>query len=551
MPVSFQERSDFNDLYLDYIHNFDKVKDFYSYDYRNPAEFIRCVETKKRTYLKSANFDRGVLADILKEQNENFKSSEAALANIEHLREEYTFAVVTGQQIGMLSGPLYTIYKALNTIKLANELSEKYPDYRFVPVFWLECEDHDFLEINNVTVIDKANEPVKISYFEEGEAKEKYLKPVGKIVLDEFINKFKEELSQALQETDFTGELFEGIDKSYAEGTDMKKAFAFYLNSLFKDSGLVFCDPSDEKIKELVIPVYEKELKTYSKLSELVIDTTAEIEQNYEPQVKPRAINLFYLHEDSRYALQPHESGLIALKNSRQKFEKEELFNILYATPERFSSNVITRPIVQDYILPTIAYIGGPSEISYFAQLKGAYEYFEVTMPVIFPRTSVTLLEKRVISFMEKNEISFTDLLDERALSEKLIGKTDQTNVEELFTKYLDELNSLNFEFANELDKIDKNLVNSLKNKTQKNVEIVDDFKKKFQDAQLRLNDNNLQKMRSVVKAVYPGGVLQERVYNIVYFLNKYSPDFIDYLYNEINLQDFDHQLINVTPDEE
>lgn len=549
MSVSFQERSDFNELYQDYIHNFDKVKQFYSYDYKNPAEFIRCVDAKRKSYLKGASFDRGVIADILKEQNENFNSSEAAQANIEHLREDYTFAVVTGQQVGMLGGPLYTIYKALNTIKLANELSEKYPDYRFVPIFWLECEDHDFLEVNNITVLDKSNDPKKISYFDGGEPKEKYLKPVGKIVLDEYINKFKEELKEALQETDFTADLFEAINKSFAEGTDMKAAFALFLNSLLRDSGLVLCDPSDVKIKELIIPVYEKELQTYSKLSEVVINTTAEIEQNYEPQVKPRAINLFYEHEENRYALQPHESGLVALKNSRQKFEKEELFNVLYATPERFSANVILRPIVQDYLLPTIAYVGGPSEISYFAQLKGAYEYFDVTMPVIFPRTSVTLLEKRVLSFMEKNDINFIDLLDERALSEKLIGMTDQTNVEELFTKYLDELNSLNFEFANELDKIDKNLVNSLKNKTQKNIEIVEDFKKKFQDAQLNLNDNNLQKMKSVVKAVYPDGVLQERVYNISYFLNKYSPDFIDYLYNEINLQDFDHQLINVTPE--
>lgn len=549
MSVSFQERNDFNELYLDYIHNFEKVKQFYSYDYRNPAEFIRCVDTKKRTYLKEASFDRGVIADILKEQNENFNSSEAALANIEHLREDYTFAVVTGQQVGMLGGPLYTIYKALNTLKLADELSEKYPDYKFVPVFWLECEDHDFLEINNVTVLDRANEPKKISYFDGGEPKEKYLKPVGKIVLDEFINKFKEELGESLQETDFTADLFEMINKSYAEGTDMKNAFALFLNSLLRESGLVLCDPSDEKIKELITPVYEKELKTYSKLSEVVIDTTAELEQSYEPQVKPRAINLFYEHEEGRYALQPHESGLVALKNSRQKFEKEELFNILYATPERFSANVITRPIVQDYLLPTIAYVGGPSEISYFAQLKGAYDFFEITMPVIFPRTSVTLLEKRVLSFMEKNDIGFTDLLDERALAEKLIGMTDQTNVEELFTKYLDELNSLNFEFANELDKIDKNLVNSMKNKTQKNVEIMEDFKKKFQDAQLRLNDNNLQKMKSVVKAVYSGGLLQERIYNISYFLNKYSPDFIDYLYNEIDIRDYDHQLINVSPE--
>ncbi|MCB0722057.1 MAG: bacillithiol biosynthesis cysteine-adding enzyme BshC [Ignavibacteriae bacterium] len=551
MSVSFLERNDFNELYLDYTHSFEKVKDFFAYDYRNEKEFIRCAEDKKKTYLKNANFDRNQLADILTEQNENFNLSQAALTNIEQLREEYTFAVVTGQQVGMLSGPLYTIYKAVNTIKLANELSEKFPDYKFVPVFWLECEDHDFLEINNISVLNKKNELERVSYYEGGEPKEKYLTPVGKIVLDEYINKFKDEIKEALQETDFTGELTEAIDKAYSEGVDMKTAFARFLNYVIRDSGLVFCDPSDVRIKELLVPVYEKELATFSQLSEIVIGTTADIEVNYEPQVKPRAINLFYLHEENRYALQPHESGLIALKNSRQKFEKEELFQILYATPEKFSTNVITRPIAQDYLLPTIAYVGGPSEISYFAQLKGAYEYFGVTMPVIFPRTTVTLLEKRVTAFLEKNSLDFVDLFDERALSEKLIAKTDQTNVEELFTKYLDALNSLNFEFANELEQVDKNVVNSLKNKAQKNVEIIEDFKKKFQDAQLRQNDTNLAKMRSVIESVYPNSTLQERVYNIIYFLNKYSPDLINYLYNEINLWDFDHQVIGISPDEE
>ena len=551
MSVSFEERSDFNSLYLDYLNNFDKVKEFFHYNFKNHDDFVKCVEDKKQSYLKNADFDRIRLADVLKDQNESFNSSKAALENIEHLRNENTFAIVTGQQVGMLSGPLYTIYKALNTIKLANELNEKYEDNKFVPVFWLECEDHDFLEINNVNILDKKNEQLNVAYFEGGEESEKYLKPVGKIVLDEHIETFKKELNDALQDTDFKEDLFRKINETYKVGENLKTAFAKFMNAVLIDSGLVFFDPSDEKIKELSVPIYEKELKTFSQLCEIVIDTTAELEQVYEPQVKPRAINLFYIHEDSRYALQPHESGLIALKNSRQKFEKEELFNILYTQPENFSTNVITRPILQDFILPTVAYVGGPSEIAYFAQLKGAYEFYDITMPIIYPRTSVSLIEKRVSSFLEKNDIDFSELLDEKALSEKLIGRTDQTNIEDLFTAYLDELNSLNFGFATELEKIDKNMVNSIKGKFQKNVEIVEDFKKKFQDAQLRLNDANLKKMRSVVGAIYPGSVLQERVFNVGYFLNKYGPEFVEYLYNEIDINNFEHQVILINPDED
>ena len=550
MSVSFSERNDFSSLYLDYLYDFQKLKSFYSFGYHTDEDFKKSVEAKKNSYLKTADFDRDRLADILKEQNDEFFSGESTDKNIELLREDNTFAVVTGQQIGILTGPLYTIYKALNTIKLSRDLSEKNKDLNFIPVFWLECEDHDFLEINNVTVLDKKNEPSTVSYFEGGEQKEKYLKPVGKITIDEYFDKFKEELKEILQETDFTDGIFETVGITYSEGKDLKTAFARFLNRLIRDSGLVFIDPSDDKIKELCIPVFEKELKSFSQLCETVISTTADLEQRYEPQVKPRAINLFYIHEGNRYAIQPHESGMIALKNSRQKFEREELFSILYTNPENFSTNVITRPIVQDFLLPTIAYVGGPSEIAYFAQLKGAYEFFGIQMPIIYPRTSVTLLEKRAASFLEKNDISFMDLLDEKKLSDKFIKDTEQVNVDELFTTYLDELNSLNFGFANKLNEIDKNLVNSFKNKTQKNVEIVEDFKKKFVDAQLKANDSNLAKMRSIVKAIYPDNTLQERVYNIIYFLNKYSFDFIDYLFNEIDIYDFEHQLIFINPEE-
>src|SRR5690606_11273804 len=209
MSVSFIERNDFNSLYLDYLYDFQKLKSFYSFGYHTDEDFKKSVEAKKNSYLKTADFDRDRLADILKEQNDEFFSGESTDKNIELLREDNTFAVVTGQQIGLLTGPLYTIYKALNTIKLSRDLSEKNKDLNFIPVFWLECEDHDFLEINNVTVLDKKNEPSTVSYFEGGEQKEKYLKPVGKITIDEYFDKFKEELKEILQETDFTDGIFE------------------------------------------------------------------------------------------------------------------------------------------------------------------------------------------------------------------------------------------------------------------------------------------------------------------------------------------------------
>lgn len=543
-PIPYRLLPSYSELFLDYINNFDNLRKFFEYDYRNFEEIFKCTELKKYSYQSGRNFFRNDLTAILKEQNTGFGSGEKTFENIQLLESHDTFAVVTGQQLGLLTGPFYTILKALNTIQLSAVLTEKYPGFKFVPVFWLESDDHDFREINNINLISKENELKNIKYFDNGTEHEKYLKPAGKIILDVFIDSFVNETEESLNKTDFSDDIFGKIKDAYVPGKEMRSAFAEFMNSLLKDRGIILIDPSDYKIKNLLKPVFEKELKTFPHSCEAVINTTVDLEEKFSAQVKPKAINLFYIHEGSRYLLEPRDNDIFAMKNSRQKFSSEELFSILESNPERFSWNVITRPVCQDYLLPTAAYIGGPSEIAYFAQLKEVYKVFGVEMPVIFPRTSVTIIENRVLNFLEKNKIEFQELFSEKEVIRKLLKNVSSTDTDNIFVRMKEELTALFYFYERELNKVDINQTANFSKRNSQFLDSLDVAKEKYLSIQTKQNEVLSNQLKKVLMNIYPGEVLQERCLNIVYFLNKYGEGLIERLYDEVNVFEFSHQLV-------
>jgi len=550
MILPFNKLPGYNSIFLDYINNFEKLKSFYESDFRVKEDYLDTILDKQQNYLKDKELTRDTVADILETQNRLFNSSEKTFENIELLRKDNTYAVVTGQQLGMLSGNYYTILKAINAIQLAEKLAIQHPDYNFVPIFWLEADDHDFLEVNNINIFNRENQLANIKYFEKAVEEERYLKPVGSIVFDETISQFKDELKLNLQNTDFTDSVLYNVNLCYKEGDSFVTAFSRFMNYVMKDGGLVFCNPTSREIKKILTPIFEKELNTYPESCEIVVDTSAQIEQKYEPQVKPRPINIFYIHNSNRYLIEPRPGDIFALRNSRQKFTKSELFDILYSSPENLSGNVVLRPICQDYILPTVAYIGGPSEIAYFAQFKGVYEFYNMKMPVIYPRTSATLLENKVKNFLTKHDFKFEELFDAKKVSEKLLKQLGNVNVNELFDGYVDEFNALGYSFEKELEKIDKSLVDSFKNRNDKFIDTMNVLKEKFINSQINQNKSSVEKLRMVIGNVYPNETLQERSINIVYFLNKYSIELIKHLKDNLEIDNFAHQLIelNVNP---
>lgn len=543
--VPYKFLPSYSELFLSYISNFKSLKKFFEYDYLNPEDYLKCIELKKENYAMNKSFFRNDLCSILTEQNTKFNSGLKTTENIKLLGEHDTFAVVTGQQLGFLTGPFYTILKAINAIQLASKLNLQFNEYKFVPVFWLESDDHDFLEVNNATVITKENELKTIRYFEGGAEQEKYLKQTGNLVLDDSINLFADELEESFNKTDFSAELFQAVRDAYKPGSNVKSAFAEFLNFILKDKGLILLDPSDPEIKKLLKPVFETELNLSPLVSERVIHTSVELEENFSIQVKPKAINLFYIHDGNRYLLEPRENEVFALKNSRQKFSRQELFEILESNPERFSANVITRPICQDYLLPTIAYVGGPSEISYFAQFKEAYKIFNVVMPVIYPRTSVTIIEGRVKSFLEKYNLKFEMLFQEKDLKDKILRSISEVNSEQIFSDLKEELTGIFYTYEKELSRIDPGQTDSFRKRNKQFLESLEIAKSKFSESQTRHNEVLSNQLKKVMTNIYPGSNLQERVLNITYFLNKYGYELIEKIISETDINLFEHQLID------
>lgn len=535
-PSSFDSLSN---LYRTYIANYDHVEKFYNAPFRNIISQTDILDTVSRRHI-----DRSQIAAILEEQQIRFGTGKDAEAHALLLQHDSTFAVVTGQQVGILGGPLYTLYKIITVIKLADKLNNELPDYNFIPVFYLEAEDHDYDEISKISIIDAKNELQTFQYLPEGKPLEKNPGSVGSIVFDAEIESFLDSIEMNLQPSDFRSSVMELMRHSYRAGVDFATAFAGYINGLLPNSGVVILDPRDRALKNLVKPLFQKELQTHPKTSEIVIKWSAALEQSFHAQVKPRAINLFLKHRGGRYLIEPRETGY-GLKGARQRFTDEEMLSLVENSPELFSPNVLLRPIVQDYLLPTYVYVGGPSEIAYFAQLKNVYEHFDVTMPVIYPRASATVIEEKVRRTIDKFDISPFDLFMNLELLQKNVSaKLSDVKLEEIFTKTNANIDESLKELRYALQTVDPTLSGSYDNARKKIEYQVNRLKEKAYDAQRK---NFATAMRQIEKAalhITPNGTFQERSYPVFQYCNKYSLEFVKWLYDHIEIDNFEHQLL-------
>ncbi len=546
MHIAYDNLPGYNNLFNSYINDISFIHEFFN-QYFDIEGIKRVIQDKSSTY-NQGRVSREIIYNILINQNKIFNSQNSTFKNIELLKSHNTFAIVTGQQAGLFTGPLYTIYKAINAIKLSNYLNEEIKDVNFVPIFWIESDDHDFLEINNINIIDKNNSKTSIKYFGTDIEQDKYLSPISSILLERNINDLIKETKDKLPESEFKQQLFDYIERSYIEGISFPVAFARFFNFVLQDRGLIFFSPSDSEVKNLLIPIFEKELNNFPQSCKSVIDSSAKLEsQGYEPQVKPKSINLFYNLKNCRYAIEPADN-MFSLKNSRKKLLKEELFDDLYKYPENFSPNVILRPICQDFLIPTAIYVAGPSEVSYFAQLKGVYNFFNITMPVIYPRSSLTLIDNKIRSLLTKYELSEKDLFDSDNLKKKIFNTLGEIYSFNFFNDFIDDLNALFYKYSKRLEEVDKNLKEFFNKKNDKYLNNLEVLKKKFLESLERQNANVSNRIELIQNFIIPDGKLQERFYNITFLLNRHGLELIDFLFRNINIEIFKHQVIEIEP---
>lgn len=531
----------FSRLFIDYISNYSHVKNFFSGDFRDEKHWRSNIDI-----VSQRSIDRSTLVQVLLNQNRDYHCGVKTLANIDLLLNENTVAVITGQQVGLFSGPLYTLYKTLTTLKLVDRLSKQYPDFNFVPVFWLEGEDHDIEEVSSFTLFNSANELIRIQYQYEFKTSVKNIGAVGKICFDDSITTLFDSLRQSILPTEYSPKVIELFETAYQKGMTFGRAFIHLFSVLLEDSGLIFFDPHNSTTKEILTPIFEQELKNISCTCKLVITQSELIEQQYHAQVKPRPVNLFMFHNGGRYALEPHPDGF-SLKGTRKTFSLDEMLGLLHSDPNLFSPNVVLRPICQDYLFPTLAYVAGPSEIAYFAQFKSLYNHFNIPAPIIYPRASATIIEERIQKVIDKFNLRVDDFLgDIELLKVKVASEISDFKVEELFTNTSGTITESLTSLKDGLDSIDPTLIPAMENTLSRMQTSLHALKEKTYAAQKRQHDISLRQLDKVSVNLFPHSKLQEREINLIYYLNKYGLEFLRWLRDELVIDKFMHQIINL-----
>lgn len=537
MRLSFKEIPRTTKLYQDFLYNFSRVAEFYSGDYQDDKSYSKVLsEIDKRIY------PRGKLVSILRKQNQHYNCTPQTLQNVERLKEPDSCVIFTGQQVGILGGPLYTLYKAISSIKLSRILSEKYKR-AFIPMFWMSSFDNDFEEVRWVGIIDKKNDFLKLTCkprkTPSGES-------VSKILLDEKINKTIDQIEQTLADTEFKGEVFEKVRSSYKEGETLTTAFGKWLTCLLGELGLVIVDPADEDLRQLAAPVFQREVEEAGESTKILIKTNQRLNSlGYHQQVhKVADLTNIFLDEEKRYRIRYRNKSLV-VDEIDKKISKKELEGIIKDTPDRISPNVILKTVIQSFVFPTFVYVGGPGEVSYYAQVKKIFEHFEVPMPIVYPRNSLTLIEDKIKTVLDKYSLSVSEFFkDVEQIINSLMRMTLPDQMEEKLDKIRNETKDRLDSSLKEISSFDPSL-----EKTVEHSKIKIDFelkklKEKLFQAHKKKNKILRDQIYKVKNNLFPENKLQERMISIVFFLVKYGFGFIDILYDSININTQDHQIL-------
>ncbi len=541
MHLNYKEILGYPKIFLDYVYDFENVNQFYKKNFRNKEEYLPHFKKAAENF-STREFD---LRGIITGQYSDFNPSEATQNNIDKLKSDKTLAVVTGQQLGILGGPLYTIYKTLTAIKLCNYLSDRYGDFNFVPVFWLEGDDHDFNEVSSIGLLNLENKFQVIDYGKKISNDDDRIS-VGKLNFNEDINSFFEDIEKTLRTTEFTFDILKILKEFYKPCNSFNCAFRHLLFFLFDKYGLLIFDPQDKRVKEVLKPVFKKEISDFRTHTEQVIKVSATLEELYQTQIKVKPVNLFYSNDEGRFLIEPTDEGF-RLKGKRIKFTSDELLNMIEEEPQKFSPNVLLRPICQDYVLPTAFYVGGPSEIAYFAQLLPMYSLFNLEEPIIYPRSSVTLIEKGIQKSLDKFNLSLKDVfVENNILEKKIITDISDENTDEIFKKVKDDFEIAFDKLREKLFQLDKTLGDASSKSQQKILRYLEELKNKADNAVKRKHESTVRQINKISSSLYPNSNLQERELNFIYFVNKYGNEILDKIYDELEIDKFEHQVIEL-----
>ena len=530
----------FSKLFQTYIQNFQKVTNFYN---GNPLN-----EEEIGSYYKKFQFkgDREKIVELIKQFNEPYDLDGRALQNIEKLKDENTVTIVTGQQLGVYGGPLYTIYKAMTAIAWARKLEEK-TGKNVVPVFWMADEDHDYEEIAAVNFPNRnaVNFPNRnevhtciLSGFDNNK------KPVSDLVIPENFKSFRDEIKENLRETDFSAELWNMLDECYQPGITFRKAFGTLISRIFSKHGMILAGSNDKKIKDYLADTIVRSIENASEIGERLNQKSESLANEFHQQAQTDSSLLFLMEEDRRNRIS-FESG--KWNNSgNHEWSSEELLQLVEKQPDRFSPNVFLRPILQDKLLPNAAYVAGPGELAYYGQMKGLYKIFDLEMPFIIPRLSATLIESSITRVMKELPFQFSDYNQRiEDLESHYVEQANIMDVNAFFNEWKKEVAKLSEQKSEEIKEIDPTLKGAAEKATSSYYHTLDALKGKVFRAIKQQNDIQLKRIRKIHMNLFPERELQERKVSFIYYMNKYGLDIWDQILENLeNETAYSHKVI-------
>ncbi|MBM3265349.1 MAG: bacillithiol biosynthesis cysteine-adding enzyme BshC [candidate division Zixibacteria bacterium] len=528
-----------NPLLYALTQHFASVSRFYRYDPRDPSSWERMAEEVK-TRLSPP--PRETLASILMRQNRLFGADETTLSGIEALKDERTLVVSTGQQTGLFTGPLYTIYKAVTAVKLAKTVEQRL-GRRVVPVFWMAADDHDFAEIDHTIfcLLDTPPRRLALPGHDPNDRRSASSRRFG-----EAVQTLTNECRESLAGTPFQQEVVTWLQTCCTTETSMSEGFARLMTLLFKGHGLLLVDPTDPELKTLAASIFEREA-AFPLVSTGAVLTASDTlhTAGFPTQIErtPDAVNLFVYRDKQRVALSYRDARFYT--RDGQSYAPETLLDMIREHPETFSHNAITRPIVQDTLFPVLAYVGGPAEIGYYGQLDGVYKHFGLPFPIVYPRASLTLIEPRVARIMETLELTPEDFLtgvwpvfEQRLrteMSEELAASFEHARTE--FSRHFETIGRL-------VEDIDVTLGRVAEAAERKSLFELERLEEKAVQAIKRKHKTTRDQLQAAVDQIVPLGHPQERVASIWPFVARHGVDLMDTLFEAIDVSDFSHRVV-------
>lgn len=514
--IPFSETHSFSKLFLDYINQSDGLAPFYN-RFPNIANFKKQIEEKNKSYNQK---HRTVLSKVLKSQYSNIEISNRVKENLGNLENKSSYTITTGHQLNIFTGPLYFIYKIISVINTCKQLQKAYPKYNFIPVYWMASEDHDFEEINHFRLDGKkyswdSNQKGGVGRFDPTELKN---------LLDEIPGDTK---------------IFK---EAYLNHSTLSDAVRYYVNALFGEEGLIVIDSDDRAFKKLFDSIITDDLFEHS--SKKNVDATNDkLEKlGYHVQVHARDINLFYLDHQLRSRIEKEGPGYQVVDHSI-KFSVDQVKKLIANEPEKFSPNVILRPIYQEFLLPNLAYIGGPAEVVYWLQLKTAFDHLNITYPVVMPRNFGLVLNKPLLRKFQKTKLTVRDLFLQK---EDLLKQWTIANAQhELSTSSeIEVTNALYQKLLERATQLDPTLDPLVKAENQKIKNSLEKIERKMIKSEKKFQQDKLRQIEAIKDGLFPNGSPQERVENFLMFyqLNK---NFLQMLLSDFDPFDFQMNVMS------